>query len=447
MLICGLLSFTFAAGQSQTHFKFTANTGSFYSIVVEKATANGSGLAIGDEIGVFTASGLCAGAVTLLQTTNIALAAWQDDPQTPAIDGFKPGEAMLFKVWKASADSELIAKPQYASGDGTFGNGPFAIITLLEGLTNHAPVVDLPEGLTFNEDGTATLALAAFAKDLNHRAEDLTWRFAGNKKLQIQIDARTHVAQFSAAANWFGAEKIALTAQDPLGATGTDSLTVTVRPVNDPPGDFVRVSPKDSLTLAPIPIAFRWSASPNVDSDTITYTLTIDVEGVANQFMLRDTAQVIDFSKIKLPHNPATVFWSVQAADGQFTKPASNGRGLIKIDSLLVGVQESPSQPQAYALLQNYPNPFWSGAASRLAGNPGTVLHFALPKPDLVRLVIYDAAGRKVRTLANAHYGTGYHSRYWDGRDDAGQLVASGIYLYRLQTANFTQTKKMILAR
>jgi FtsP/CotA-like multicopper oxidase with cupredoxin domain len=93
--------------------------------------------------------------------------------------------------------------------------------------------------------------------------------------------------------------------------------------------------------------------------------------------------------------------------------------------------------PAAYALNQNYPNPF----------NPATQISFALPAAGEVSLNVYNINGQEVRRLASGVHSAGQHSVMWDGKDNLGNSVVSGIYFYRLQAGNFLQTKKMVLLR
>jgi flagellar hook assembly protein FlgD len=93
--------------------------------------------------------------------------------------------------------------------------------------------------------------------------------------------------------------------------------------------------------------------------------------------------------------------------------------------------------PARYELLQNFPNPF----------NPVTKIFFALPQKSRVGLVIYDAAGRRVRVLVNGEMESGLHSVIWNGQNERGRRVASGVYFYRLLAGDFEQTKKMLLLK
>lgn len=93
--------------------------------------------------------------------------------------------------------------------------------------------------------------------------------------------------------------------------------------------------------------------------------------------------------------------------------------------------------PADYSLEQNYPNPF----------NPTTQIKFNLPKQSEVLLKIYDMLGREVASLVNGEMNAGTHLLTWDGKDNSGNLVASGVYFYRMTAGEFVDTKKMVLVR
>lgn len=93
--------------------------------------------------------------------------------------------------------------------------------------------------------------------------------------------------------------------------------------------------------------------------------------------------------------------------------------------------------PRAYSLSQNRPNPF----------QPPTHIAFALPATGPVRLRVYNVLGQPVATLVNRALPAGRHEIAWDGRDDHGRLVASGMYFYRLETRDYARTRKMVIMR
>ena len=93
--------------------------------------------------------------------------------------------------------------------------------------------------------------------------------------------------------------------------------------------------------------------------------------------------------------------------------------------------------PSDYALRPSAPNPF----------NAATVIGFDLPAPEYVRLEVFDVLGHRVRLLVSAPIGAGSHRVSWDGRDDTGRALSSGIYLYRLEAGDFGAVERMLLVR
>jgi hypothetical protein len=87
--------------------------------------------------------------------------------------------------------------------------------------------------------------------------------------------------------------------------------------------------------------------------------------------------------------------------------------------------------------ISNYPNPF----------NPETTLSFSLPNDSSVNITIYNIKGQKVKTLTDDFYTAGHHQIIWNGTNDTGQNVGSGIYLYRLKTGEKSLTQKMLLLK
>ncbi len=107
-----------------------------------------------------------------------------------------------------------------------------------------------------------------------------------------------------------------------------------------------------------------------------------------------------------------------------------NERESVKL-ALVAG--QSGAVPSDYALLQNYPNPF----------NPSTVIRFRLPAAADAKLTIYNVLGQTVRVLFNGNLSAGEHSYEWNGLNENGESVQSGIYFYRLETPSWADSKKM----
>ena len=102
-----------------------------------------------------------------------------------------------------------------------------------------------------------------------------------------------------------------------------------------------------------------------------------------------------------------------------------------------VETSDQASVPQAFSLAQNAPNPF----------NSETVIRFALPQPSQVELAIYNLLGQPVAVLVQGPSAAGSFSVRWDGRDQAGQAVTSGVYLYQLRAGEYTEVRKLLLLR
>ncbi len=90
--------------------------------------------------------------------------------------------------------------------------------------------------------------------------------------------------------------------------------------------------------------------------------------------------------------------------------------------------------PSEFSLSQNYPNPF----------NPTTRIDYSIVSEGYTSLNIYDITGRLVATLVDGHVDAGYHTVMWDGIDNSGLKVSSGIYFYSLQSESSNMTRKMV---
>jgi len=97
----------------------------------------------------------------------------------------------------------------------------------------------------------------------------------------------------------------------------------------------------------------------------------------------------------------------------------------------------TPHKPAAFTLLGNYPNPF----------NPSTTIRYGLSEDTWVSLKVYNSLGQEVATLVNEFQRAGYRSAAWHGRNDAGEIVSSGIYVYRFQAGNVVRTERMMFLK
>ena len=102
-----------------------------------------------------------------------------------------------------------------------------------------------------------------------------------------------------------------------------------------------------------------------------------------------------------------------------------------------VRVHVNTDLPSSYELFENYPNPF----------NPVTTIRYSLKEYIHAKLIIYNSLGQQVRTLVDSPRNAGVHSVKWDGKDDFGSPVSSGVYVYTLHAGGFAKTMKMLLVQ
>ena len=102
-----------------------------------------------------------------------------------------------------------------------------------------------------------------------------------------------------------------------------------------------------------------------------------------------------------------------------------------------VALEKGDNLSNEYTLMQNFPNPF----------NPSTKIKFSIPLASKVSIKIYDMLGRNIKTLINSEQNAGTHEVTWNGDNDFGSKVATGIYLYTISSDKFVQSKKMILLK
>lgn len=204
-------------------------------------------------------------------------------------------------------------------------------------------------------------------------------------------------------------------------------------------------SPADKTTDIKNAPKLSWYTSCSANTYTVQIadnpafsSLLIDLGGIDSTFYVFNGAA-----------SNTTYYWRVRAQNNVASDWSSEWRFAT---GMITGVKNSLSErPRGYTLHQNYPNPFSplgretpTGVAF---GNPETAIRFQLPKTSYVVLKIFNIFGEEIRTLANEQREAGSHAVRWDGSDERGNPVASGMYLYQLRAGNFAQVRKMNLLR
>jgi len=181
----------------------------------------------------------------------------------------------------------------------------------------------------------------------------------------------------------------------------------------------------------------RWEAFPE------TATLTVSTTGNGS-VELDPPGGVYDIgSDVTLTAVPDTgwVFFEWQGALTGSNNPEiltiTDDAAVTAVFQLFTGIGDGAVLPEEFAVSRNYPNPF----------NPTTTIKFQVPQVSSVSLVVYNILGHKVRTLVNSSYEPGFYQTVWDGRNDSGESVSSGMYLYRFEAEGHVSTQKMLLMK
>ncbi len=178
-------------------------------------------------------------------------------------------------------------------------------------------------------------------------------------------------------------------------------------------------------------VSIPWSLLTSKDtafvrSNTFAGSWT-HTDNAFNNSMVRDFQ--FDSNALNPPHTGTPTWVDDYYLDQMQLVPEATG---------VTGINGEQNIPIQYKLDQNYPNPF----------NPTTQISYNLPQNVTVSLKIYNIMGKEVKTLVNNQLQSpGSYTVQWDGRDNSGNMVASGTYLYRIQASHFTETKKMILLK
>lgn len=220
--------------------------------------------------------------------------------------------------------------------------------------------------------------------------------------------------------------------------------------VQYPPDAFALSLPTDSTILIITDATLSDSLTISWRAAVFEGTVRYDLLFLGDLAILPAFSQETD-TLVKLPHqeivdsllahgetSAITGQWEIIAvADNDTTWLSVNGPFTLTIDASTLAVPHRDLLPAQFTLHQNYPNPF----------NPTTTLRFDLPEASEVYLVIYDLLGRQLVQLADGRREAGYHRIVWNGRDDRGRTLPTGLYIARIVTPEFTRSIKLVLLK
>jgi len=152
---------------------------------------------------------------------------------------------------------------------------------------------------------------------------------------------------------------------------------------------------------------------------------SLDEGRIFEDFVVTDASGFFSWSG-----NPAGPFITATAIDDSGNTSEFSANLPVSVDN-----EKMLDVPQQFSLTQNFPNPF----------NPSTQIKYNLPKTTYINLKIYNIQGQEIRTLIDEFQTAGIKSVVWDGLDNRGQQVHSGLYIYQIKTPTFSTSKKMVL--
>ncbi|MGH1366743.1 MAG: Ig-like domain-containing protein [Calditrichia bacterium] len=204
--------------------------------------------------------------------------------------------------------------------------------------------------------------------------------------------------------------------------SGLYRLNFTVEiPVNSPP----IATPDTASTQQNTSVAIDVLANDS-DPDSNAIIISSATDG-SNGTVLSNTSYLI--------YTPDPGYIGVDEFTYKVTDTQDTAMTVVQVVTGITDIEEYAHQLSEYKLANNYPNPF----------NPMTNIEFQSTNAGIVRLRVYDVRGKLIKTLVNEKINAGKHLYVWNGTNDAGNQVSSGIYFYHLIIDDFTETKKMVL--
>ena len=204
----------------------------------------------------------------------------------------------------------------------------------------------------------------------------------------------------------------------------------------EPPVSFSTISPTSEANMSSTIINFKWFSTVDPDpNDEIVYRIAYSTNWSDTSTYVY-TAEIEDTSMSLLLGNDLQYYWVAQAIDKDGFIVSSNYN---TPHTFIIGTLSNEEEliPDEFALHQNFPNPF----------NPTTNIQYDLPNEEFVNIVIFDVMGRNIRSLINEKKSAGYHRIQWDAKNDFGEPVSAGMYIYIIRAGENRAVKKMVLLK
>ncbi|MGD0036761.1 MAG: FlgD immunoglobulin-like domain containing protein, partial [Bacteroidota bacterium] len=215
------------------------------------------------------------------------------------------------------------------------------------------------------------------------------------------------------------------------GGTSSYSAVFNFTTVPAIPVTPVLQTPATGATNQAVSLTLTWGSV----TGAATYRVQVATDNLFAALVVDDSTLTTNSRVVGPLLNGTTYYWRVNAKNAGGTSSYST---VFNFKVSTTDVETLGELPKEFSLSQNYPNPF----------NPTTSIKFGLPVQAPVTMEIYNILGVKVRTLLRGEViSAGTHQMEWNGKDDAGVSVTSGVYLYRIDAGTFQVTKKMMMLK
>lgn len=330
--------------------------------------------------------------------------------------------------YDGGSNYDLLTTPWILSDNETPAVGFYTWYDIADGWDGGNFQISIDDGenwdLLIPEETYPDNSIVALTGDPGFTGESDNWEhysFDLNGYQGETVMFRFHFAATNSSEKGWFVDNFAIYGATPLAPSPQNLMaTVTTDPSEDPPW---------TITLT-------WQA-PETDQNVAQYNIYRREDGepydVPYATVSGETLQYIDAENI----DGDPLYYVVSAVYDSHESNFSNEVAVLDYPSHIDSDKWS-NAPSHYALEQNYPNPF----------NPNTTITYQVPQASYVNLSIYDVSGKLIKTIVDGETSPGNYSVNWNGKDDNGDAVSSGIYLYRLHTDKaIISTQRMILLR
>ncbi|MBN2105440.1 hypothetical protein JW835_15480 [bacterium] len=307
----------------------------------------------------------------------------------------------------------------------------------LDIVVNFPPRVDPFPGVNILEDDSVSVPLTDYVHDPNDPWLSLDINFQPVSSLMIRLDT-TGVLTIKPEPDWSGFASVPFQVTDRMGEKASGNIDVQVVPVPDPPTPFSLISPENDTVFFPDTqvYQFQWQPSENRDpGDQVRYRFFLSEDS------LFQSSETLRFSNLNTPEislnqgfAAGTYFWSIMAEDQEGFRQWCDSSYRFSVQAVS-GFQHR--QTGRFQMDQNAPNPF----------NQTTTVSFTLNRTGQTTLNIVDIRGIRVRALMHRMLAPGEYHVSWDGSNDRGQEVSSGIYWAVLKASDQIETIKICVVK